>query len=71
MAQVIFNAEWMVENLLSERTGLTERQIKSYRLGCWIEGIHFKRIPQGEGVSKDRAVIWYNLPKINQLVQDA
>ncbi|HBW1568496.1 TPA: excisionase family protein, partial [Klebsiella pneumoniae] len=24
-----------------------------------------------EGACKERAVIWYNLPKINQLVQDA
>ncbi|WP_239497292.1 excisionase family protein [Klebsiella pneumoniae] len=26
---------------------------------------------QTEGACKERAVIWYNLPKINQLVQDA
>lgn len=71
MAQVIFNEEWIVEARLSERTGLSERQVKSYRQGSWVEGVHFKRIPQVEGVSKDRAVIWYNLPKINQLVQDA
>ena len=71
MAQVIFNEEWIVEARLSERTGLTERQIKSYRLGSWVEGVHFKRLPQFEGASKDRAVIWYNFPKINQLVQDA
>lgn len=71
MTQVIFNEEWMVEARLTERTGLTQRQIKSYRLGTWVEGVHFKRLPQTECSSKDRAIIWYNLPRINQLVQDA
>ncbi|EIY5372274.1 excisionase family protein [Klebsiella variicola] len=71
MAQVVFNEEWIVESRLTERTGLAQRQIKSYRLGSWIEGVHFKRLPQTEGACKERAVIWYNLPKINQLVQDA
>ncbi|WP_110924791.1 excisionase family protein [Klebsiella pneumoniae] len=46
MAQVVFNEEWIVESRLTERTGLTQRQIKSYRLGSWIEGVHFKRLPQ-------------------------
>ncbi len=71
MAQVIFNEEWMVESLLTEKTGLTARQIKSYRLGTWIEGVHFKRLPQTPCASKDKAVVWYNLPKINQFVQDS
>lgn len=71
MAQVIFNEEWVVESRLVERTGLTPRQIKSYRAGAWVEGVHFKRLPQSAEASKDRAVVWYNFPKINQLVQDA
>jgi len=71
MAQVIFNEEWIVESRLTERTGLSQRQIKSYRLGTWVEGIHFKRLPQTACSTKDRAVIWYNYPKINQFVQEA
>jgi hypothetical protein len=43
MSQVIFNEEWVVEARLSEKTGLSEGQIKSYRLQLWIEGVHFKR----------------------------
>lgn len=71
MAQVIFNEEWVVESRLVEKTGLTARQIKGYRLGTWIEGIHFKRLPQTPSACKDKAVVWYNFPKINQLVQDS
>lgn len=71
MAQVIFNEEWIVEARLTERTGLTQRQIKSYRLGIWVEGVHFKRLPQTMSANKDKAVVWYNFPKINQFVQES
>ncbi|WP_417028038.1 excisionase family protein [Citrobacter sp.] len=71
MAQLIFNEEWMVETRLSERTGLTERQIKSYRLNLWIEGVHFKRLTARGETDNSKGVLWYNYPKINQLVQEA
>lgn len=71
MAQVIFNEEWVVEGRLTERTGLSEGQIKSYRLKLWIEGVHFKRLT-AEGETDNRnGVLWYNYPRINQLVQEA
>lgn len=35
MSQVIFNEEWVVGARLTEKTGLTERQIEKYRQGCW------------------------------------
>ena len=44
MSQLIFSEEWMVEARLTEKTGLSERQIKSYRLNLWIEGVHFKHL---------------------------
>ncbi|MGQ8977738.1 excisionase family protein, partial [Enterobacter hormaechei] len=44
MSQVIFNEEWVVGARLTEKTGLTERQIEKYRQGCWVEGVHFKRV---------------------------
>ncbi|MDF2779883.1 MAG: putative excisionase, partial [Enterobacteriaceae bacterium] len=31
MAQVIFNEEWVVEERLTARTGLDNRQIEKYR----------------------------------------
>lgn len=71
MANIVFNEEWVVESRLVEKTGLTSRQIKSYRLGCWVEGVHFKRLPQTPSAAKDKALVWYNYPKINQFVQDA
>lgn len=52
MAQVVFNEEWIVESRLTERTGLTQRQIKSYRLGSWIEGVHFKGFPRQKAHAK-------------------
>ncbi len=53
-----------------EKTGLDTRQIEKYRQGCWVEGVHFKRIsPSGEKTK--RGITWYNFPKINQFVQDS
>ncbi|HEM6796343.1 TPA: excisionase family protein [Citrobacter koseri] len=71
MSQVIFNEEWVVESRLTERTGLTEGQIKNYRLKLWVEGIHFKRLTAPGQTDNSKALLWYNYPKINQLVQDA
>ncbi|MDX7624572.1 excisionase family protein [Enterobacter bugandensis] len=70
MSKVIFNEEWVVEAMLTVRTGLTERQIKNYRLNLWVEGIHFKRITSQGETDKAKGLLWYNYPKINQLVQE-
>lgn len=70
MSQVIFNEEWVVGARLTEKTGLTERQIEKYRQGCWVEGVHFKRVsPSGEKTL--RGTTWYNYPRKNQLIRDA
>jgi len=70
MSQVIFNEEWVVGARLTEKTGLTERQIEKYRQGCWVEGVHFKRVsPSGEKTL--HGTTWYNYPRINQLIRDA
>lgn len=69
MPQVIFNEEWVVEARLTEITGLSERQIKELRKVVWIEGIHFKRQAMNGGETK-RGLLWYNYPRINQLVQE-
>ncbi|WP_374258723.1 excisionase family protein [Yokenella regensburgei] len=71
MQQIIFSSEWVVEEGLRDKTGLSDRQTKAYRLGCWIEGIHFKRVPAAAGADTKKAVIWYNLPRINQYIQEA
>ncbi|WP_312226784.1 excisionase family protein [Pseudescherichia sp.] len=70
MAQVIFNEEWIVASKLTEKTGLSDRQIKAFRQGAWIEGIHFKRVSLS-GMETQRGIIWYNYPRINQLVQES
>lgn len=70
MIQVVFNEEWVVDEKLTERTGLSERQIKAYRLSRWIEGIHFKRVP----LATEKAaggLLWYNLPLINEFIRDS
>ncbi|MEX9235131.1 excisionase family protein [Citrobacter cronae] len=56
---------------LTEKTGLSERQIKSYRLNLWIEGVHFKHLTALGETDNSKVLLWYNYPKINQLVQDA
>lgn len=70
MAQVIFNEEWLVEDGLRAKTGLDDRQIEKYRQSSWIEGVHFKRVSPS-GKKTKRGITWYNLPKINQFIQDA
>lgn len=70
MPQVIFNEEWVVEDRLKAKTGLSDRQIEKYRQGCWIEGVHFKRVTS-TGQRAVRGITWYNYPRINQLIQDA
>lgn len=71
MTQVIFNEEWIVEARLTEKTGLSERQVKNYRLNLWIEGVHFKHLTAQGETGCSNGLLWYNLPKINQLVQEA
>lgn len=71
MAQVIFDSEWVVEARLSEKTGLNEGQIKNYRLKLWVEGVHFKRLTAPGETDNSKGLLWYNYPKINQLVRDA
>ncbi len=69
MTQIIFDSEWMVEEGLKNKTGLTDRQIEKYRQGCWVEGFHFKRVsPSGEKTM--RGITWYNHPRINQFISD-
>lgn len=70
MTQVIFNEEWVVSQGLTVKTGLTKRQIKALREGVWIEGVHFKRMSM-TGTETQRGLIWYNYPRINQLVQES
>ncbi|MEG5674552.1 excisionase family protein [Enterobacter hormaechei] len=50
---------------------MDDRQIKAYRLGCWIEGVHFKRVPAVPGGESKRALVWYNFPLINRFIQEA
>lgn len=69
MPQVVFNKEWVVEAELTALTGLSERQIKALRGGVWVEGVHFKRQSMKGGVTR-RGLLWYNFPRINQLVQE-
>lgn len=69
MPQVIFNEEWVVAAGLTGKTGLSERQIKALRDGVWVEGIHYKRQSVTGGETK-RGILWYNVPLINQLIQE-
>lgn len=71
MTTIIFNEEWVVEARLTEKTGLTEGQIKSYRLNLWAEGVHFKRLTAKGETDNSNGLLWYNYPKINELVRDA
>ncbi|EBI3714119.1 hypothetical protein EU408_01865 [Salmonella enterica subsp. enterica] len=76
MPQVVFNAEWMLAPALKNLTGMTDRQMKESRSVAWVEGVHFKRVPltvsnQPENADRKRGLIWYNYPRINQLIQES
>lgn len=71
MTQIVYTEEWMVAKGLQERTGLDKRQMKAYRLGSWVEGVHFKRVPAEPGADLKNATIWYNYPRINQFLGEA
>ena len=75
MPNIVYDREWVVEAGLREKTGLTERQITSYRQVHWAEGFHFKRIPQSAiltpGCKSEHGTLWYNYPRINQFVAEA
>jgi hypothetical protein len=71
MPQVIYSEKWMVESLLMQKTGLTERQIKALRLNRFVEGVHFKRYALTGGDNKGKALIWYNYPCINELIEES
>lgn len=71
MTTIIFNEEWVVEARLTEKTGLSEGQIKSYRMKLWVEGIHFKHLTARGETDNSKGLLWYNYPKINELVRDA
>lgn len=71
MASATHNGEWVVEAGLTERTGLSKGQIKSYRLNLWIEGVHFKHLTAQGEAGNPSGLLWYNYQRIIQLVQEA
>ncbi len=62
--------EWVMEKGIIARMYMTSRQIKSYREGRWIEGVHFKRHSPNPQAKEGRVTILYNYTKINRLVGD-
>ena len=70
MSQIQLNVEWVVEKGLTALTGLQSKQIENYRLNCWAEGVHFKRISSKGNLTSKRGTTWYNYPKINKFIQD-
>lgn len=53
MAQVISNEEWVSESRLTEKIGLTEGQIKNYRLKLWVGGVQFKHLTALDQTDKE------------------
>ena len=45
MADITQEDEWVMEKGIVAKMYMTPRQIKSYREGRWIEGIHYKKHP--------------------------
>ena len=66
MADITQEDEWVMEKGIVAKMYMTPRQIKSYREGRWIEGIHYKKPPPK--ASEGRATLLYNYTRINRLV---
>ena len=45
MADITQEDEWVMEKGIVAKMYMTPRQIKSYREGRWIEGVHYKKHP--------------------------
>ncbi|WP_234262296.1 excisionase family protein [Klebsiella aerogenes] len=71
MAENSNDDKWIKERKLIEETGMTKREVKSYREGRWIEGKHFRHYSPNPEVRGRTSTIWYNYTKINRLVGEA
>ena len=71
MANITQDDEWVMEAGIIARMYMTHRQVKAYREGRWLEGVHFKKHPPDPNASEGRVTILYNYTKINKLVGDA
>ncbi|MCE5367011.1 excisionase family protein [Klebsiella oxytoca] len=70
MANITQDDEWVMERGIIAKMYMTPRQIKSYREGRWIEGIHYKKHSPNPSASEGRATLLYNYTRINRLVGD-
>jgi hypothetical protein len=43
MADIAQEDEWVMEKGIVAKMYMTPRQIKSYREGRWVEGVHYKK----------------------------
>lgn len=71
MPDIVFDKEWVVEAGLTQAMGLSKSQIKEYRRYLWVEGVHFKHFTVQGQTDNPKGTLWYNYPKINQLVREA
>ena len=70
MADIAQEDEWVMEKGIVAKMYMTPRQIKSYREGRWVEGVHYKKHSPNPQATEGRAILLYNYTKINRLVGD-
>lgn len=68
MADITQEDEWVMEKGIVAKMYMTPRQIKSYREGRWIEGVHYKKHSPDPETSEGRVTLLYNYTRINRLV---
>lgn len=68
MADITQEDEWVMEKGIAAKMYMTPRQIKSYREGRWIEGVHYKKHSPDPEASEGRVTLLYNYTRINRLV---
>ena len=61
MANITQDDEWMMEAGIVARMYMTPRQIRAYRSGRWVEGIHYKKHSPNPLSTEGRATLLYNL----------
>ena len=57
--------KWVSSVLIEAITGLTERQLKDYRIYSWVENIHFKHASP-TGAKGRNAKLMYNRVEIDR-----
>jgi hypothetical protein len=69
MADIAQEDEWVMEKGIVAKMYMTPRQIKSYREGRWVEGVHYKKHSPNPQATEGRAILSTTIQKLTGLLE--